>query len=443
MRPRPRGRRRRASGTRVARGRGTRRWLAYAGRALLVLAAVEASVRAVGVVYDLARRPRDAGDSPAAVLCVGDSFTYGIGAPAGESYPAHLGRLLAAAPVAGRDRVVNAGVPGSNSSETADGIGELIERHRPAVVAVMTGHNDANTANSHYHLFTRLDSWEAFRRRSHHVLSFSRAYKLARAVLAVLSPRRPASPKLEDLPPPTEGPEARLAAALAGAASPAVRETVVDRFLASHPDSAYAAGQKIRLLMDGRRPAEALRRSEDLVSRHPEYVPGRLYLARMLWLHRRFDRAFAQWEAVLARDPGNPDAGYGMALKWQYETPHDEVTRVRDELLRYNLERAARQARRHGAKVVILSYPFTDTERDGVRRAVAEEAGGLSVDVSGAFRELMAREDPRRFMAADEPELLAGHCNGRGYRYLAERVYESLSAAGWLEEPAPREAGGS
>ncbi|MCZ7586331.1 MAG: hypothetical protein M5R36_25060 [Deltaproteobacteria bacterium] len=51
------------------------------------------------------------------VLCVGDSFTFGIGAPTGESYPDRLERILNDRLRDGRAEVVNLGLPGKNSAE--------------------------------------------------------------------------------------------------------------------------------------------------------------------------------------------------------------------------------------------------------------------------------------------------------------------------------------
>jgi lysophospholipase L1-like esterase len=52
------------------------------------------------------------------ILCVGDSHTRGVGAPTALSYPRQLQRLLEAAYPGARFMVMNAGIPGSNSSDT-------------------------------------------------------------------------------------------------------------------------------------------------------------------------------------------------------------------------------------------------------------------------------------------------------------------------------------
>lgn len=82
----------------------------------------------------------------APILCVGDSYTYGLGATASEhSYPGELQaalqqRLGAAAPA-----VVNAGWPGQNSREALLRLDALLEQKRPQLVCVLIGLNDTWT----------------------------------------------------------------------------------------------------------------------------------------------------------------------------------------------------------------------------------------------------------------------------------------------------------
>lgn len=77
------------------------------------------------------------------ILCVGDSFTFGLGAeqPELNAYPAHLQRLL-------DDRapdtwhVVNGGFPGRSSRDVLLELNRQLERFRPALVVTLVGYND-------------------------------------------------------------------------------------------------------------------------------------------------------------------------------------------------------------------------------------------------------------------------------------------------------------
>jgi hypothetical protein len=107
----------------------------------LALVAFEAALQ-VGAFWLWRTRQRDAGAGAGGVLCIGDSFTWGMGAhDASGSYPAQLGRRLRAA---GRDiAVVNAGWPGRSSRDVALEIVRKLDEHRPRLVYVLAGANDA------------------------------------------------------------------------------------------------------------------------------------------------------------------------------------------------------------------------------------------------------------------------------------------------------------
>ncbi len=102
-----------------------------AGTAGLVLC-LEAGLRS-----GAALRSRPVMDSVAGehrILCLGDSFTYGLG---GQSYPDQLAGRLSAAGV--RARVINRGVFGINSAQLADGVEDELARHHPHTVIVLVG----------------------------------------------------------------------------------------------------------------------------------------------------------------------------------------------------------------------------------------------------------------------------------------------------------------
>ncbi len=71
----------------------------------------------------------------ATVLALGDSLTYGTGAPPESSYP----RVLAA--LTGWS-IVNAGVPGDTSAQALERVGGLLGQHQPALVLLCIGGND-------------------------------------------------------------------------------------------------------------------------------------------------------------------------------------------------------------------------------------------------------------------------------------------------------------
>jgi len=72
------------------------------------------------------------------ILCLGDSITFGYGVGDDETYPAALGRALAAQGV----EVVNGGVTGYTSHQVRRLVGRLATALRPEVIVVCIGWND-------------------------------------------------------------------------------------------------------------------------------------------------------------------------------------------------------------------------------------------------------------------------------------------------------------
>jgi lysophospholipase L1-like esterase len=410
--------------------RRSARALRVAGGIFLAILSAEFTMRAVGVVYRLGRAgPVEKFGNAFTVLCVGDSFTFGAGAAAADSYPAQLERLLHAG-ATGRFRVVNEGVPGSNSSQLVRRLPFLLRKHRPEIVVVLTGQNDGNVEDSDYYLFT--NTGEDAGKRLLNVLSRSRFFRLIRtavrqAVYRVA--RRSAEPAPE---PPLHEEEARLRDALNALNDPAAKLAAIRRHLKEHPGSRYALYQELSLLYDTNRFAEALRSANEILRRHPDHVPARLKRGRLFWHLRRPREAFEEFEAVLDRDPGNSDARAMLYYRWEALRPPEETGPVLEKLLRHNLRVARKIASVHGARLVVLSYPFTDWVKNPVRREAADSAGTLYVDVAAAFRNLLSTNPPEKYFSGDSPEILASHCNAAGYRVIAETLAQALRDAGWL-----------
>lgn len=76
------------------------------------------------------------------ILCVGDSFTYGIGAEKGFSYPEQLQIILNKKQSQKEFEVINCGQPGFNTALSSQKAIEKISSLNPNILIIMTGAND-------------------------------------------------------------------------------------------------------------------------------------------------------------------------------------------------------------------------------------------------------------------------------------------------------------
>lgn len=119
------------------------RLLAAGLGALLFLVFIEVALRLLGAQYP-ALDPGGGGtarvqidESTTRVLCVGDSFTYGIGASPGADFPAQLEARLSDSEL--EARVFNAGMPGANTGFILEALPRHLMAIRPQVVVVLAG----------------------------------------------------------------------------------------------------------------------------------------------------------------------------------------------------------------------------------------------------------------------------------------------------------------
>lgn len=364
----------------------------------LVLA--EGGLRLYGAYYRLTRA---SGAPPAGtikILCVGDSFTYGMGAPAGFGYPGHLQRLLDSRYGAGAYSVINGGVPGQNSSELADSIDFLLAAHRPHLLLVLTGANNYNLRGSNFFLFApeELSRAQKAALRTDALLSGLKTYKffrLAARQLLAFARKRAYSP-----PPCSPKAQKSLDAAMAENDSKDFR-------------NAAAIMEK------------ALLKDENCAELH-------FQAGRMLFYFRDFPAAFAHFRKGRETDPRHPFVKIFLSQEIPLLRPEASGLAL-DKLLRHDLDLVLEAARRTGTAALIQTYPFaTDSRRDWIRKASAAPL----IDHHTVFIPLLAGDKHRQYLSGDEPDLLASHPNSSGYELMAANIYAAAGFRALFPPPA-------
>jgi len=362
-----------------------KRWLAHGALVLVGLLTGLAAAEAVLRWYAALRDPQipAASDGGALrILCLGDSFAYGLGAEDGRGPCEHLEELLEARWGPDTVAVFNRAVPGFNSSQTLDALPAALAEARPALVLVTVGHNNGwNFAGLH------LPDGEAGP-----LLRLQRALGTLRLVRALQLWRgydraQPAAPQPAD--PAAEAWLDRLNRE-AKARKFAAERSELTALYAAHPDDVWTL-VKLAALAREAGDREEERRWLELA----QAANARLGVEGHLVGREASRRAL--FAAV----------GGGTL---------DQQRQVVDGVLRRDLADLVAQARRTGAAVVFSGYPG-DKPANAVLAAQADALVVPFVDQHAAFAALLAAEgDPGRWFVLD------GHCTSAGYRRVAEAL---------------------
>lgn len=407
------------------------------------------------------------------VLCVGDSYTYGIGTTAQEfTYPNQLERELQSD---GADwRVFAAALPGRNSREVLERIDGQLSHFRPHVVCVLVGLNDRWSQPDHLDLDARPEAAV----RLHKTAEFHWRWRTARAVRWALG-------KLAPAPAPPDratDAEARISRALRqGAPEDAeARVAQLQRELELTPSAEVAEALVVALatLGDGE---ECLRQARSGVEHWPESAVLWHHLAwqsyqeddldsathgieeayrlssgaplqkrwsilwhrGVIWMRRDPARSLrtaielylaeekpANFRGLVNYEPGAIDASVLERVLTELGLPREVEARIRElfagatswestdvaEIHASHLRQVVEHCRAAGAQVVLLTYPRPLLYVDDTTRALAQSTGVTRVDLAPEFTRRKREEPGVEYFVPD------GHCNDAGYGIVARLV---------------------
>ncbi len=400
-------------------GSRARRMLGRASLALgglvVALVLVELGLRlAAPLLSPPAKPPTDAAGWR--VLCVGDSFVYGLGSEDGRGMCEHLQELLDQHWGPGVASVHNEGAPGFNSSQVADRFEGWLERYDPQAVVLLVGHNNGWNYND-LHLGLIDGGAELWLARS---LGGLRLVRLQRLVTRYAryggagSDGQALKPELE----------AWSHGARKQAKEQKSRQQIqeLEQRLAAHPEDVFSMMRLALALEDSGRDGDASAWRERARLTDAGAV-GRLEAAQ--YRVERFHQEQSQRgeDLHLREDPGIDAALFeSFAADTPADALLDEQRRVLDAVLRADLEWMATSARERGAALVVSSYPQTK-HADGVLARTAAELELGFVDQQAGFEErLAAQDDLSRWFVLD------GHCTSAGYRIMAENLAPAVLA---------------
>ncbi len=388
------------------------------GGLALGLGLAEAGLRLYGALrMPEVRAPGDQGGLR--ILCMGDSFAYGLGSEDQRGPCEHLEALLEER--AGPDAVAafNRAVPGFNSSQAADALGDALAEAQPQLLVVTVGHNNGwNFAGLH------LDEGEGGAGlRISRGLGGLRLVKLAQLLL-----RYDRTPQVD--PPTAQDPAVTAWYDRQNRASKIVKlegeRERLQTFLAQHPDDVFSLVQLSDLSKGAGDPAEAQRLLDRAQALDPQAVArARAGLRQVDGWHER-NRSHGQESHLVGGEASRADLYRALGEQRSLE----DQRQLLDRVLQRDLEAMATQARAMGAEVIFSGYPG-DKPANLPLRAAAEALGLHFVDQQASFEAALARDgDPGHWFVLD------GHCTSAGYRRVAENLLPFAEAL-LPEHPQP------
>ena len=348
---------------------------------------------------------------PPVILCLGDSFTYGVGAAPGQSYPDRLQSLLDRS--GKRFTVLRRGFPGENSYGLRLKLAEALDQDCPSQVVLLAGVNNTDLFRPNSYL--RANGGFRDRFQADEFFAGSRVYALLRAAFPVPPPPRRASWEPKVPAPPATLARIQAARALQQAGRLAVAEAGLRRALRESPgdpEALYAMGL-FHIQAHGRA-ADAVRWLSDARGRSPEDLRIRLDLARALHRAGKPAESLNELRFIIGKDPGA--AHLAVLLRRGLPERPDETGLGR--MTAYDLERMAAAARRRKIPVILMTYG--DDPETWYNRAIADAARRSGAPLVRNTDLTDTPEGRAKYASAD------GHLNSSGYSRVAENLFRIL-----------------
>ncbi|MFH0753823.1 MAG: hypothetical protein V2A70_04595 [Candidatus Omnitrophota bacterium] len=375
------------------------------------------------------------------VLCLGNSYTKGDGAPLSMSYPAQLQIIFDEKMPQRNIKVINKGRGGQNTSELLDDLIVNLEKFKPDLVVLQTG--QANLWN--YLQYTKylgkndkhmtlLRRWAYFGSECLHASRVYRlwlllgenlkqmkdgdggvltenadGYRISRAYLEAVDFIREMNTAFSNRVPVVldEARVAQVLSVLMGAikTDPGYSDNYVlvghiYRFQEKYEEALRWFMASVDVDIRGRRGEDLHRGYREIRNmRKMDKGPGQERL------NRKIDDYIRQFNAV------HPEAAVNLYILSDAQI---------EQWVEADINEMVRIIRGHGAALILQDYPI-DTPSNEILKRIAEEWHVPLVNNREVFQEKM-----KAGMVFKDLYSVDGHCNARGYGVMAENVYNKI-----------------
>lgn len=368
------------------------------------------------------------------ILCLGDSYTFGVGAAKGFSYPEQLEKMLNEGSANSKFIVINGGIPGYNSSQLSNHFEEFVQRYNPDFVVVMIGVNNSTLPLESNYILFKNRGFKTQLYKIDYFLSKLRSYKMMKFFIG----------KLQKV---TQSKENKIKSDIL------IPERVDNEEFARLIDlgNRYLGSGEVQLARNSFQEAIELRPDDErgyigLASALIAYPPNQYELAiekldkalkinpnnlealDLLWMaYYRLGRNEKAQEVIEKYVSLHPQDEMNLSYFLNKGLPDINDEEVFYKVLRFDLENIVKLAKKLNLKIILQGYPsFKFKVVNKITEEVADRFNVLFVNNESVFKRLVSRseygwEDPTYF-AED------GHCNANGYRIVAENLCKVIRA---------------
>lgn len=407
------------------------------------------------------------------ILCLGDSYTYGAGAPFEYSYPRQLEKMLNEGRIEKKVNVQNLGSPGGNSYRILKIFRENINKYNPEIAIIMVGtNNDWNLegmqrfSQSYILKKTKFDIYDLRIYKLWKILTMSLSKKIAKTSQEKLDMnnqlphQKNLTHKKESV---TLAPQAQIPVLEWGAYKKKVdsfREAdrsdlaieEINNMLKKYPGAYQLQGELVLFLREMGNYDLALEYAKKTLAGAPldqqqnAYMHMELvyiYRAKKYWdlARKEMDYALEDISYIQSVFPelvyicNNKESGLDFTIEAEkirklISTIHGEkgieiwdtllyLEKNQEEKFRIveaDLLELINIARKNNIKLILMTYPIWVSANEVIRKVA------LKYNIPLIDNELIFKEKPNK----EEFLNLDSHCNAKGYEMVAANIYSTL-----------------
>ncbi len=384
---------------------------------MVFLVVLELSLRAAGYIYSnvsdntKTRVISKKHNKEFTILCLGDSYTFGLGADKYNSYPAYLERILNEKFPARKYKVYNGGIIGNNSSTVAlEDLQKHISEITPDLIIVMTGCNNAWLLSGRICLYLHKYNNGALigtrLKKIGLVLERSKVYKLIRILFFRI--------KYSNV-------------------NKIIKDGLIDINQSNLREESISIENKglTHMLLgaefSNKKDYESAKKELKEAIKDPAFIH---YVFNIEWAFSFLCRVTQGDGKELAKEVNDLKeiikAQHGFSVYEKIKEILDmllfltEDMDIAREILRYDLIEIYKTANKNQINLVLQTYPCFVSGMNETIKSVSYEFNIPLVDNYTIFKENLLTHQEKDLFVPD------GHCNAEGYKLVAKNVYDTL-----------------